>query len=232
MTDLHTHVLHGIDDGSPDIETSVKMLKTMYAQGVRTAVATPHFDYTCVSPEDFISERDTKAGELAKAAEMIGIKLLCGCELRLNSRMLHLDSIKSFCIGNTRNILVEMPFTRSWDQTVYDNLASLIDYYNVKPIIAHVERYHPIIKSNKIAEALIELGAYLQLDASSLFEKPYQRTAKKLLKSNLITVVASDTHNTDKRPPDVLCTAFDEIGRLFGRDMVLELISNADELVN
>ena len=69
MTDIHTHVLHGIDDGAPDIETSRIMLAAMYDAGTRTAVCTPHFDYTNISPEIFLKKRDMRASELKEAAE-------------------------------------------------------------------------------------------------------------------------------------------------------------------
>lgn len=230
MTDIHTHVLHGIDDGAPDIETSRRMLAAMYDAGIRTAVCTPHFDYTNISPEIFLKKRDMRASELKEAAESIGIKVLLGCELRLSSRLLHLESIEEFCIGNTKNILVEMPFTKKWGDSSFNDLANLSDYYNVIPVIAHVERYHPVIKNIKLAEKLIELGAVLQLDASSLFEKEYTKTAKKLLKNDMITVVASDAHNIDTRPPEVLTKAYNEIERLCGRQTVLELMENADAI--
>ena len=166
MTDLHTHVLHGIDDGPADIETSVKMLKVMAEQGVKTVVATPHFNYASVPPEEFILKRDKQACELKKQAEKLGITLLCGSELVFGPQLLMLDDIKGLCIEGTKNLLIEMPFTKNWDNSVYDNLTNLIDYFNVTPIIAHVERYYPVIKNTKTAIKLIELGAHLQLDAS------------------------------------------------------------------
>ena len=41
-TDMHSHILPGIDDGSPDIETSLRLVKGIYNLGIRTTVATPH----------------------------------------------------------------------------------------------------------------------------------------------------------------------------------------------
>ena len=43
MVDFHTHILPGIDDGSPDVKTSLEMLKMLRGQGVDKIVATPHF---------------------------------------------------------------------------------------------------------------------------------------------------------------------------------------------
>lgn len=231
MTDLHTHLLCGIDDGAPDMKTSIDMLKIMSAQGVRTVVATPHFNYSNVPPEEFIRKRDLIAQKLKPEAEKLGIKLLCASELVLGPQLLMLDDIKGLCIEGTRNVLLEMPFTKDWDSSVYDNLTNLIDYFNVTPIIAHVERYNPVIRNVKNAIKLIELGAYLQLDASSLFENVYKKTAKKLVKEELIAVVASDAHNTTARPPEALTQAYEEIEQLLSKEAVMQIKENADNMV-
>ena len=214
MTDIHTHILHAIDDGADSIEVSKSMLQIMSKAGVDRVVCTPHFDFTNVSPEDFLQLRDTRMSELSSYARESNIELVRGCELRLTSRILNLDSIGGFCIGDTRNVLIEMPFSKDWTDSCFDLLTNFIDYFNVRPVIAHVERYNPVIKNIKTAEKLIELGAVLQLDASSLFEKQYSKTAKKLLKYEMISVVASDCHNTESRSPEVLSRAFNEIDRI------------------
>ena len=41
-TDIHSHILPGIDDGSPDIETSVRLVRGIYNLGINKTVATPH----------------------------------------------------------------------------------------------------------------------------------------------------------------------------------------------
>src|ERR1700744_416487 len=41
-TDIHSHILPGIDDGSPDIETSLRLVKGIYNLGIRKSIATPH----------------------------------------------------------------------------------------------------------------------------------------------------------------------------------------------
>ena len=150
MTDIHTHVLYDIDDGPPDIETSVQMLRLMYAQGVRNVVATPHFDYINVSPDSFIGIRDERMIKLREEAKKLGIRLLSGCELKLSPQLLQLESIAELCIEGTNYILIEMPFLKAWDEAVFENLINLSDYFNVTPIIAHVERYYPIIKNVQV----------------------------------------------------------------------------------
>lgn len=42
MFDLHCHLLPGIDDGSPDLATSLEMARIAHADGIRTVACTPH----------------------------------------------------------------------------------------------------------------------------------------------------------------------------------------------
>lgn len=233
MTDIHTHVLHGIDDGSSDLENSLKMLDVISKQGVHTVVCTPHFDYRVIDPENFLKNRDEKISELREAVKKRGldIEILSGCELKLNNRMLTLESAREFCIGNTKNILIELPVSSIWEETDINRLINFCDYYNVRPVIAHVERYASVNKSLKYADKLIDLGAILQLDGASLYEKLYQKTAKKLLKKGYISVVASDAHNLTTRPSSVLNDAYDTIKKMCGVDAVETLKHNAEFLL-
>ncbi|MGN0395823.1 MAG: CpsB/CapC family capsule biosynthesis tyrosine phosphatase, partial [Coprococcus sp.] len=43
IIDFHSHILPGIDDGSRNVETSIKMLDRCADNGVGLMVATPHF---------------------------------------------------------------------------------------------------------------------------------------------------------------------------------------------
>lgn len=234
MTDIHTHVLHGIDDGSSSLEKSLEMLGVMSEFGVHTVVCTPHFDYRVISPEDFIAYRNSKITELRKAVDDRGIdvEILSGCELKLSERMLTLENVRDFCIGKTKNILVELAVSKLWDDSYFDLLTNFCDYYNIRPVIAHVERYLSVNKSLKYADKLIELGAILQLDAASLNEKLYQKTAKKLLKKGYISVIASDCHDLVRRPPDVLLEAYGFVERMCGKRAVDEMKYNAEYLCN
>ena len=225
MTDIHTHLLYDIDDGAESIEMSKAMLDKMKSIGITTAVCTPHFDYTNISPKDFFAIREDRMSTLTPVAKDYGITLLSGCELRLTHRVLNLDSVDKFCIENTRYILIEMPFSTIWEKSCMDMLTNFIDYFNVTPVIAHVERYPAVIKNTKAAEKLVDLGAVLQLDASSLFERLYTKTARKLIKNELISIVASDCHNTQLRPPDILADAYNKIDSLF-KNGAVEYIKN------
>ena len=66
---FHSPVLPAIDDGSRDVETSLEMLKILWSQGVKRVIATPHFDATRLSPNEFLQQRDESEQILRKAME-------------------------------------------------------------------------------------------------------------------------------------------------------------------
>ena len=57
MTDFHTHILPGVDDGSPSVEDSLAMLRKEAEQDVWQVLATPHFYANVDSPDSFLQKR-------------------------------------------------------------------------------------------------------------------------------------------------------------------------------
>mgnify|MGYP000048576727 FL=1 len=57
ITDIHSHILFQVDDGSPSIETSLEILKKEYQQGVRNVICTPHYHAgECMPKPDVIKK--------------------------------------------------------------------------------------------------------------------------------------------------------------------------------
>ncbi|MBR5190910.1 MAG: capsular biosynthesis protein, partial [Clostridia bacterium] len=110
MTDIHNHILFAIDDGSPDIETSVEMCRDAYENGYKAIVVTPHFaNYNRI--DEFVDERDYKIGELQKAlqSEEIPLTVLSGADLFLSDSLLKSGNIDDLAINNSRYMLCEFP---------------------------------------------------------------------------------------------------------------------------
>jgi len=40
--DIHSHILPGIDDGSPDVATSLELLRSLNNAGIKKFICTPH----------------------------------------------------------------------------------------------------------------------------------------------------------------------------------------------
>ena len=232
MVDIHTHLLHDIDDGASALDVSVNMLKQMSEIGVRTVVCTPHFNYTSLSLDKFISTRNERLEELKPYACELGITLLGGSEVYLSDSMLSLPDATGLCIEGTRNILVEFPCARALTRNDLDMLVNFSDYYNVRPIIAHAERYYSVIKNIKFAEKFLAMGGYIQIDAASFFERRYKKAARTLVKKGFASFIASDAHGDTVRTPVSLQKAYAEIGKLYGDDTVEEFQCNSEAVVS
>ena len=69
VTDFHSHILPGVDDGSSSLEQSLQMLRMEAEQGIRHVVATPHFYARYDAPETFLEKRSRAEALLREAME-------------------------------------------------------------------------------------------------------------------------------------------------------------------
>ena len=197
MVDIHTHVIPYVDDGSPDLETSIAMIKHEIAIGVDTIYCTPHHIYHRY--EKSVSEIKKNFLLLKEAVEKenLPIKLYLGQEICYSHRediIAMLEGGKLLTLNNTKRVLLEFSFTRE-----PEDILDLIYNFSIKGyevIIAHVERYE-WMTFDKV-KALRSEGALIQINSNSILGLTggkEKRFVKKLLKNNLVDFVASDTHS-------------------------------------
>lgn len=192
MIDMHTHILFGVDDGSKDLEMSKNILNDEIKYDVKTVVLTPHLNENSKTI-DLINERY----EIIKNEE-IGINILLGSEIYYYKNMIDdLDNKRLLTFNNTKYILVE--FSTRVETPIVDILNDLI-VSGYKPIIAHIERY-PYLKYDEMIE-LHNMGVLIQVNSKTFGEKIFKKMLKKMVKDNLIDLVASDCHNLDNRDVD------------------------------
>ena len=85
MIDMHCHLLYGVDDGSPTIEESVKMLVEAKNQGIEKIILTPHYRHGMFAyPKEKIEENFEK---LKPYGEKLGIQIYLGTEYHVNSQI-------------------------------------------------------------------------------------------------------------------------------------------------
>ena len=197
MKDIHTHIIPCVDDGSPNMETSIDMIKHEIAIGVNEIILTPHHIYKRYekSVEEIKSQFKLLKEEVEK--ENLPIKLYLGQEICYNH---HEDIIKMLkegkllTLNNTNRVLLEFSFTRE-PEDILDIIYNFsINGYEV--IIAHVERYE-WMTIDKV-EALKNEGALIQINSNSylgLTSWKEKRMTRKLIKLGLVDYVASDTHS-------------------------------------
>ena len=164
LVDIHCHILPGVDDGAPDMETSRAMIRDAYEQGVRYIIATPHYRPEMFEPS--MKKVIRVYHELRDYAEEVGIGLRLGCEYYRNEQMIrHLDKKLRPTMLGSRYVLAEFSTNDSF-VTVRNYIYELITK-GYRPIVAHVERYFCCQEPERIQE-LKKLGAQIQINADSV----------------------------------------------------------------
>ena len=201
MIDIHSHVLCGVDDGSRDIEESVKMLQAAKNIGFDKIIATPHVMRAGYNKEKL---KDVFK-EVSQEAKKIGIELYQGYEY--NCYALNDDGLEralEFCTEGTKTILLEFKstvgFPANWESIVMN-----FQREGAEIIIAHPERYVQVQNNIERIVRSVEMGCRLQLDALSLIERGLmnktKKCARKLLESGMVSYIASDAHRHEHYLP-------------------------------
>lgn len=203
--DFHSHVLPAIDDGSRDVETSLEMLKILWSQGVKRVIATPHFDATRLSPNEFLQKRDESEQILRKAMDESGDKdrmpeLLTGAEVFYFQGISSSEAMKELCVSNTSLLLLEMPFC-PWSRSEVEEVLTIREKLNVIPVLAHLDRYFPFQKKAVLNE-MLSGDVLVQINADAFLNGKTARKAFKLMDSGRIDFLGSDCHNLSSRGPN------------------------------
>lgn len=225
MTDLHTHILPGVDDGAGSVEEALRMTEALYGQNVHTAVCTPHFNPTRMSLQEFIRRRSEAMAEMGSSR----VKLLSASETALHEYLFHYPDLSGLCIEQTRYLIIELSFHKKWKKTPYQSLERMMDYYDLIPIIAHIDRY-PAANKRSIRR-LRELGCLLQMNSEAILTPASRRRALRWLRNGDIDVLGSDCHNMTNRRPE-LSPALAIIRERLGEGISTRLIENSDNLVS
>ena len=201
IIDFHSHILPGMDDGSPDVSTSLEMLRAAALQGVGVQVLTPHYYPWKEEIGRFVNRRAASAEKLLPACDETLPRLLIGAEVAFFPRMSEMD-LSSLCIGNTRALLVELPF-ESWDGRVEDQLATLTLDQGYTVILAHVERYLSYRGNSETLEKLCALPLRVQVNAETFARFGARRAPLELFRRGRAQLLGSDAHNLTNRSPNL-----------------------------
>lgn len=201
--DFHTHILPAVDDGAKSFEESLKMLKMLKAQGVDAAALSPHFYPSLESSVEEYRERIVPVFEKFKeAVKDIYPELFLGCEVHLFHGISTFSALESLCIGESKYILIELPYRRISSKTV-DDIIDLALSRKVVPILAHIERYRKYENYDRLLSLISEGYALGQINAYSLLRFKSRHAACRLIKDGYVSFIASDAHSADNNPPRI-----------------------------
>lgn len=201
MTDLHTHILPGIDDGAPDMETALSMLDLEVKQGVNTVALTPHFYRNKEHVSDFLTRRDDAWNKLQSHLKNIKHpQLILSAEVAYVPGIADWTGLEQLCYTGTKLLLVEPPMT-PWNDEMFNQLYAIEGRRGITPMIAHFDRY--IKNQSKVRiEQLLEMGFPIQVSTASLLRFIGRNQAMKLI-TEYSAVPVSDCHNLNTRPPNL-----------------------------
>ena len=215
--DIHCHIMPGVDDGSPDMETSLKMLQIAEENGIERIILTPHHKpmHHNVSPE----HNKVYCGKLQELADRAGlhIRLYSGNEIYYSDEtQRELEKGKICTLADSDYCLVEFHPTTPF-RTIHNGIYQ-VQAAGYIPIIAHVERYSDVVSHYSYVEDLVDMGCCIQVNASSVMGKygfGISHFTKKLLKNRRVDFVATDAHDCKNRAPQILeCRNY--VARKFG----------------
>lgn len=201
MTDVHSHILFGIDDGSRTISESVELLKKLKSVGFNNVILTPHFILDSTYNSNY--ESNIKIyNELKErlTSENIDINIYLGNEIFIDKNipsLLENNVITS--LNQTKYVLVEFP--------MHNKLLNLEDMlYSIRSkgyevVIAHPERYDAFKEDYSIVDTLREDGFLFQSNYSSIlgyYGKDSIKLLKYMLKRHYIDFLGTDIHRIEK----------------------------------
>ncbi len=198
MTDIHCHIIHGVDDGSYDIEESLKMAQLAADGGTEIIVATPHCNSE-IYPNYWDADLKNRFMQLRNriSSEKIPVKLCLGHEILADGNFIELlKKGNLLTLNNSRYPLVEFDFLEH-SESVFSKLEKLIAEGFV-PIVAHPERYAFVNEDIDAVFMLKRIGCLLQINRGSIrgsFGRQIEETANVILENELADFIASDAHS-------------------------------------
>jgi protein-tyrosine phosphatase len=203
VIDLHCHLLPGIDDGSPDDETSLTMAKIAIDDGIRCIACTPHV-YPGLYENTAADIRERVARLQAKLdAKGLKLRLTTGADAHLTPELLsRLRAATVPTLGGSRYFLLEPPhhvYPPRFEDSVFQFV--LAGYI---PVITHPERLTWISDHYDVFEQMARRGVWMQVTAGSLtgrFGRGAKYWGERMLGDGLVHLLATDAHTTIRRAP-------------------------------
>jgi tyrosine-protein phosphatase YwqE len=196
--DMHSHILPGIDDGSPDTDTSVLLVKGLYDLGIRTCIATPHIIGDLYRNNNETIEEALSKLQKALVIADIPMQVSAAAEYMLDDYFMELLHQQIPLRTLHKNLLLtEIPYTSepvNLQEIVFHIITS-----GYQPVLAHPERYYYFHTNFKGYKKLKDLGFMLQVNLLSLtgyYGKNEARAARYLMNEGLVDLVGTDLHHS------------------------------------
>lgn len=194
FTDLHTHILPGVDDGAKNVDTALEMLRMQKECGVDRVALTPHFYPLREEFQVFLDKRQRAYEEmLLKWDRETMPELRLAAEVHYSPALSELD-LRRLTIGGSDYLLLELS-----DATFPAHIETILKtilQQGITPILAHIERCVYFMEEPDRLVHMVKLGAMAQVSAKSVIEKKRRKFAQVCLEKSVAQIIASDIHNS------------------------------------
>lgn len=196
-TDMHSHILPGIDDGADTIETSLNLIRGMKELGYQKLIATPHIMWDMYKNTPAIIKEKLQIVRDAVKQEGIDITIEAAAEYFLDEHVEELLQKQEPLLTISENkVLVE--FSMAFPSMNIKGILFEMQLQGYQPIIAHPERYIYLQSDKTFYDELRDLGCIFQLNLLSLsgyYGRGVNELAQYLLKNNFYTLAGTDLHH-------------------------------------
>ena len=234
MIDLHCHLLPGVDDGSKNMDISLKLANDAVRDGIDYALLTPHHMNGVYLNHKKAVIQQTQEFQVELDRHKIPLKVFPGQEVRINGDLLTAldqDDIL-FADESGRYLMLEFPDDDVPSYT--SNMIYELMQRGIIPVIVHPERNTKIMKQPDVLYDLLSRGCLSQITAGSyvgIFGHKVQKFSKQLIQAGQAYIFASDAHNLPKRNYE-MGNAFKKFEVEYGDSYVKRFENNAKNIIN
>lgn len=197
QTDMHSHLLPGIDDGAPDIATSLELIRGLQSLGYKKLITTPHIFWELYPNTPAIIAESLASLRVALQTEGINIEIHAAAEYFIDEHFEAELINKSSLLPIIENkVLVE--FSMISAPMDLQQVLFQMQIQSYQPIIAHPERYVYLNHRKDLFNELKEGGCLFQLNLLSLtgyYGKAVQELAEYLCKKEYYDFAGTDMHH-------------------------------------
>jgi protein-tyrosine phosphatase len=195
-TDMHSHLIPGIDDGAQTLEDAVELIKHLQEMGYKKLITTPHIqgEFYQNTPEIINSGLERVKRELKK--QNIFIEIQAAAEYLIDDKFEEKYKSGSLMTFGKNYLLVELSYFNehpSWKQFVFD-----LQIAGIQIILAHPERYSYWFRNWKKYEEMKDRGVWFQVNINSLagyYSGEVKKIAEKMIDEGMIDLAGTDMHN-------------------------------------